>query len=369
HTGGDFSNADIRSIERLVFGLDYSNNGATFKANQVGNGRLASNLAVTGWSDFADALVINMSDSTSLDLSAFTFANWTAGTDTFTIHGDADPESVTGTTQIDSIYGNWGTDTLVGGAGFDQLFGGEGNDRIVWDAGDDLANVLGGSEIDTLVISGGNAPVTFGLTAHEFERAEHSFGIGGGASQRDVYNADWQRTERTIWEADGRYSVTRFDPTDAEDWAQIDDNYAVGNVYASQTGYNDDGSRWSATFNISGASDYIYNYYDALNRLDYTNGRFDDGRTFLEDNDQTDTNNSVSSGAGDWSTKYAVNDANGLADYQYDYYDDGTRSYLEHDQNNETTEYRYQYTFYDANGVADYLQGVRDNGDAYFINL
>ena len=252
-----------------------------------------------------------------------------------------------------------GDDILDGGAGVDQLFGGAGADRIYYDASDDLANVLGGTGTDTLLITEGSAPVSFDLVAHEFEIAEHSFAIAGG-NERDTYNAYWQHTDRTIYGDDGSRSETIFDPTNATDTVQIDNNFDTIGAYVSQAGYYDAGGHWVATFNIPGTNDYIYNYYDAADQLDYTNGRFDTGLTFLEDTDQGNLF--------DWTNKYAVNTASNQADYQYDYYDDGTRSYLDHDQDGVEI-YLYQYTFYDVNDNPDYYYGKYNNGDDFYFDL
>ena len=252
-----------------------------------------------------------------------------------------------------------GNDTIDGADGMDQINGGAGNDRVTYDAADDLANILGGADIDTLVIIGGVAPIDFDLGAHQFELAEHSFGITGGA-QRDTYNTDWQRTDRTIYQNDGSRSETIFDPTNATDTVQIDNNFDASGTYVSQTGFYDAGGRWAAQFNIPGPNDYIYNYFDAADRLDYTNGRFDTGPTFLEDTDQGNQF--------DWTNKYAVNTASNQADYQYDYYDNGTRSYLDHDQDGVEI-YLYQYTFYDVNDDPDYYYGKYNNGDDYYFDL
>ena len=267
---------------------------------------------------------------------------------------------VIGTNGVNVILGNGGDDTLDGGAGSDYLLGGAGDDRIIYDENDNLDNVLGGEDTDYLIIYNGVAPFSFDLLAHEFEFAELSFALTGGASQRDNYNSDWQRIDRTIWEADGSYSATRFDPVHLYDWAQIDDNYDASGTYTSQFGYNDDGSGWTANFNIPGTIDYIYNYFDTSGQHDYTVGGFDAGQTFLEDTDQ---NNDF-----DWTSKYAVNTAAGQADYQYDYYDNRTRSYLDHDQDNIQI-YSFQYTFYDVAGDADYYYGEYNDGTPYYFDL
>ena len=358
--GFDFSEANLSSIEALEFAFGSGPSIGIFASSQIGAG-LSSNAQIITSNDEHNDINIDM-DGTTLDLSNWTFSGTTPNV---FIRGDELilDSNITGSSIADEIIAGDGADFIDGGLGSDVIFGGAGDDRIVWDANDNetfgIYAVYGGDDTDTLVVNGGSAPFRFDLTAHEFELAEHSFGIVGGA-QRDTYNADWQRTDRTIYQDDGSRSETIFDPTNATDTVQIDNNFDTTGAYVSQFGYYDAGGRWAATFNIPGANDYIYNYFDAADQLDYTNGGFDDGRTFLEDNDQGNLN--------DWTSKYAVNTAAGAADYQYDYYDDGTRSYLDHDQDGVEI-YLYQYTFYDASNVADYYYGKYNDGTDYYFDL
>ena len=276
------------------------------------------------------------------------------------IVGGVANETILGDAKINLLRGGGGNDVLDGRGGSDSLFGDAGNDRITYDASDDLTNVKGGADTDTLVILGGSAPLSFDLAAHEFELAEHSFGIGGGAAQRDTYNTSWQRTDRTIYQADNSRSETHFDPLNLVNTVQVDDNFDSTGTYVSQTAFYDTGGRWAATFNLAGPFENIYNYFDDQNRLDYTTGLFDTGLIFLEDADQGNLH--------DWTSKYAVNTASNQPDYQYDTYDNGTRSYLDHDQNGVEI-YLYQYTFYDASNVVDYYYGKYNNGDDYYVEL
>jgi Ca2+-binding RTX toxin-like protein len=284
--------------------------------------------------------------------------NATGGSGNDTITGNAADNVLSGNGGADSIFGGLGADTLDGGAGSDTLDGGDGNDRIIYDAADAAVNVRGGLGTDTLVVTGGAAPVAFNLVAQGFEAAEHSFGLSGGASQRDVYDALWQRTGRTIFEADGSRSETRFDRA-GNDWAQIDDYFANGGAYIAQTGYYDDGRSWSATFNLPGNDDYLYTYRTSGGVDDYKVGRFDDGRTYLLDFDQANAFT-------DWGQKYAVNDSLNRPDYEYGYRDTGQlRWYLDHDQDNSNPSYRYMYTYYRLDGSAEYVTGLRDDGTPF----
>jgi hypothetical protein len=284
--------------------------------------------------------------------------NVIGGSGNDTITGNAADNVLSGNSGADSLFGGLGADTLIGGAGSDTLDGGEGNDRIIYDAADAAVNIRGGLGTDTLVVTGGAAPVSFNLVAQGFEAAEHSFGLSGGASQRDVYDALWQRTGRSIFEADGSRSETRFDRA-GNDWAQIDDYFANGGAYIAQTGYYDDGRSWSATFNLPGNDDYLYTYRTSGGVDDYKVGRFDDGRTYLLDFDQANAFT-------DWGQKYAVNDSLNRPDYEYGYRDTGQlRWYLDHDQDNSNASYRYMYTYYRLDGSAEYVTGLRDDGTPF----
>ena len=357
--GGDinFSGASVTSIEALEFASGSANTTATFNSSQIGSG-LSSSAQIIDDNNQFNQINIFM-NGPALDLSNWTFSGGNPG---ILINGSFSFQAlnITGSTISEDIDGGDGADIIDGGLGQDLIDGGAGDDRITYDALDNLFHVRGGADIDTLVVSGGSAPFSFDLAAQEFEHAEHSFGIGGGAAQRDTYNDVWQRTDRTIYEADGSRSETIFDPTNGTDTVQIDNNFDTEGNYVSQTGFYDNGGRWAATFDNPGANDYLYNYFDSLDRLDTTVGAFDDGRTFLEDNDQGNLN--------DWTNKYAVNTAANEADYQYDYYDDGTRSYLEHDQDGVEI-YLYQYTFYDASNVADYYYGKYNDGTDFYFDL
>ena len=76
-----------------------------------------------------DALSITLDASTiTLNLAANAFTNWTDGTDTITVTGNALANSLTGSSHNDILNGLDGTDLLIGGLGADILNGGLGND-------------------------------------------------------------------------------------------------------------------------------------------------------------------------------------------------------------------------------------------------
>ncbi|MFK7937897.1 MAG: Hint domain-containing protein [Roseovarius sp.] len=69
------------------------------------------------------------------------------------IEGDANNNTLNGTSGQDSIQGNGGNDTIDGGSGDDTVLGGDGDDSITGGAGDDV--IVGGRGNDTL--SAGNS--------------------------------------------------------------------------------------------------------------------------------------------------------------------------------------------------------------------
>jgi Ca2+-binding RTX toxin-like protein len=116
----------------------------TILASQLGNG-LAQNLNVDSSKGHTDHLTINMGAVTNLNLSGFTFTEF-SGTgsdkDRVIVKGDGDAENITGTSAFDIVRGGGGSDTISGGAGKDALYGGAGADRLTGGAGID--KLLGG---------------------------------------------------------------------------------------------------------------------------------------------------------------------------------------------------------------------------------
>ncbi|MCP4382907.1 MAG: calcium-binding protein, partial [Hyphomicrobiales bacterium] len=95
--------------------------------------------------------------ATTVDLSGWTFSNWTPGApdnDRVVIDGSslAVALDLTGTIQIDTIIGGSAGDTIDGGSGADTLDGGSGDDFITYDGSD--ISVGGGANTDTLVVKG-----------------------------------------------------------------------------------------------------------------------------------------------------------------------------------------------------------------------
>ena len=138
------------SVEALAFVNTSGTSTATFNSAQFGTGKIATTTAITGTTAAAQALVVNMAPAGTLNMSGWTFTNWTAGTDTITVNGSSDADTITGPIQGATILAGAGNDTLVVTA-TTQV---QSNDRYD-----------GGGDTDTLQIGTVGAGVAVSLTA------------------------------------------------------------------------------------------------------------------------------------------------------------------------------------------------------------
>ena len=83
----DFTLATMSGIEELTFTAGAT---TTFNSNQ-----LPTNLAVTG-SAGTNNIIVNMSAAGTFTIAGWSFASWTAGTDTVTINGTNGADTITG---------------------------------------------------------------------------------------------------------------------------------------------------------------------------------------------------------------------------------------------------------------------------------
>jgi|GEM_PF-691010 len=137
------------SIEAITFVNTSGTSTAIFDAAQFGTGKIAATAAITGVATSAQALVVNMATAGALNMSGWTFATWTAGTDTITVNGSAGADTITGPIQGATILAGAGNDTLVVSASTQV----QANDRYD-----------GGADIDTLQIGTVGAGVAVSLT-------------------------------------------------------------------------------------------------------------------------------------------------------------------------------------------------------------
>src|SRR5262249_59246200 len=90
------------NIEGVAFVNASGTTTATFSSAQFGAGKISNALTVIG-SAATNALVINMAADGSLDLSGWTFANWTRGSDSVTVTGSTGGETIVGGNEDDTF--------------------------------------------------------------------------------------------------------------------------------------------------------------------------------------------------------------------------------------------------------------------------
>jgi len=101
------------SIEGIAFVNTSGTSSATLNATQLGTGKIAAASAITGTLGAVQSLTVNVAAAGSVDLSSWTFSNWTSGTDTITVNGSTGAETFTGATQAAQILAGTGADTLI----------------------------------------------------------------------------------------------------------------------------------------------------------------------------------------------------------------------------------------------------------------
>jgi len=166
----DFRNISLVSFQQFEFATSVQGGeaGVIFEADQFGEtGRLAIDLHVIGTDSqnpgASNILNIFMSNSTTLDLSAFTFTDWNNANNEINLTGDADDEMIRGSSQNDNISGNGGNDILFGGSGNDIISGGAGDDIISGGSGS-ADTLIGGDGNDTADYTYTNTSLTVDLT-------------------------------------------------------------------------------------------------------------------------------------------------------------------------------------------------------------
>lgn len=176
----DLRDDTVASIEKLQFIDPGLNLPATvmLNASQFGGTGIASNAAVAGtsFSDVPDTLQITMGAVSSANFSTLVMTNFNQALDKVEILGDADVETITGTTASDLIRGGGGGDTLSGDSG---------NDTFYITATEVVGDTLnGGADNDTiLVVATGGLDVQLGaVTLTSIEEIEYNTGNATGVS-------------------------------------------------------------------------------------------------------------------------------------------------------------------------------------------
>ena len=161
----DMFSVDVTSIAEIEFAavgsdmdvrLRLSGNEHTSTGAEYANNLLVDGNNVTGSTEI---IQIDMSSDTMLDLSGWTFIGWGGQGERVEINGDADAETITGTTMDDDIDGAGGDDLIAYVGGADTLDGGLGTDTLeasalAMDLVIDLTAGTGSYNGDALVVAG-----------------------------------------------------------------------------------------------------------------------------------------------------------------------------------------------------------------------
>ena len=156
-----------------------------------------------------------------------------AGNDT--LYGGDGNDSITGDTGHDTLYGNDGSDVLNGGAGNDTLYGGNNNDTITMGAGNDVAygesgddtfivqdgfgtDTITGGETgetigDTLDLSATTTNLTLNLTSANGEAGSFTDGLGNGTTFSEIETIILGGGNDTIVlnNTSGDYTIAQFE--------------------------------------------------------------------------------------------------------------------------------------------------------------
>ncbi len=200
----DSASSGIKNMERVLY---TTGSTLTFRSDQFGSGLISDSVNITGVTGSTQTLAINMSLGDTLDMSGWTFTNWTAGTDLITVTGSASTDTlVVGTervtynggasldtvdfsalsgqsvsltlngstaisattstgavhtlSNVEYVIGTGGDDTINGDSAANIITGGAGNDTLSGGGGDDKFILSNGFGTDT--ITGGESGETSG---------------------------------------------------------------------------------------------------------------------------------------------------------------------------------------------------------------
>lgn len=300
-----------------------------------------------------------------LSVGAFIVDSDVVGSDAGeTLNGGDFDDTVHGRGGNDILNGGAGNDYLDGGVGNDRIDGGAGNDRIVFDSLDTPAFVVGGAGIDTLLVNGSTAPVSFNLVTQGFESAEQTIVDSGNNPWSKIvshFTTSWQLADYTThYDNSSRVTVT-LDPGNANATTQVVSYYDPLSRLVQIDRVNDNASRVIINYDPGNASPLASQaiYYDSLSRLDLWDQFYDDGRHVSINYDQAN--------ASSLSSEILYYDAQGRLDLWDRYLDNGVHQVINYDQAN-VGALASDIVYFDDQARLDLWDQTYDNGSRIVIN-
>ena len=212
------------------------------------------------------------------------------GTNGLQLAGDDNGDFILGTSGGDTLRGNGGNDVLNGLGGADRIFADAGDDYVYYDAGDVLAEVLGGSGFDTLIVQAGTSATGFNLAAHEFERGRIDWVDTAGQAWSTVnqyFQPGWTLDYNDTFYDNGTRQVQVFDTGAPDSWSSYIDYYNAGGQLTGRRTINDNGTYSTTFFDLAGQSwksytDYNYGPQNQLTARQTINDNNSYSNTFFD---------------------------------------------------------------------------------------
>ena len=151
----DLRTDSITNIETLTLSVNAASAVTVIEleATQFANSGIMTVEILGAHAGGGGQLSLFLDTETTLDLSQVTFTNFAEAGDLVQITGDADNETIIGSSVRDIVDAGAGDDLIEGGAGADTLDGGDGNDTLSYAASTAGVSV----DLETNIVSGGDA--------------------------------------------------------------------------------------------------------------------------------------------------------------------------------------------------------------------
>ena len=190
--------------------------------------------------DYTDTVTVDLSITTSQDVSGDGTFNLSVNGTFNNVSGSANVDNIAGTTSADTIYGGDSGDTLSGNSGADTLYGEAGNDTL--QGGADVDLLYGGADNDTIDGDGGNDSLYGGDGADTLDGGADDDYLEGGDGNDDI---------------DGGAGTDTIDESSNNNPMIVTLNNAVGSIEDTVTGEIDTVSNVENVNTGSGADQFF----------------------------------------------------------------------------------------------------------------